>query len=114
MVTARRVMVRYTVKPGHEEQNEALARAVYDELAATQPPGLRYATFKLDDGRTFVHLASAETADGSNPLPNLPAFKRFQADFRDRCEDGPTFTDLTEIGSFRIFGDQPTNERGTR
>ena len=36
-------------------------RAVYDELHQTQPTGLRYATFRLDDGRTFVHVAFDET-----------------------------------------------------
>ena len=57
----RRVMVRYTVKPGQEAVNEKLARAVYDELHQTQPAGLQYATFRLDDGRTFVHVAFDET-----------------------------------------------------
>ena len=39
----RRVIVRYTVKPGQEGVNEKLVRAVYDELHQTQPTGLRYA-----------------------------------------------------------------------
>ena len=43
----RRVMVRYRVKPDHVERNEALVRAVYDELHRTAPGGLRYATFRL-------------------------------------------------------------------
>jgi hypothetical protein len=97
------VMVRYTVKPGQEQHNEALVRAVYDELATTRPPGLRYATFKLDDGRTFVHVASTDSEDAGKALPRLPAFKRFQAGIRDRCTEGPTVTELTEIGSFRAF-----------
>ena len=46
----RRVIGRYTVKPGQETVNEKLVRAVYDELHQTQPTGLRYATFRLDDG----------------------------------------------------------------
>jgi hypothetical protein len=99
---ARRVMVRYTVKPGREEQNEALVRAVYEQLAETRPPGLRYATFKLDDGRTFVHVASTE---GPSPLPDLPAFKRFQAGIQERCEEGPVVSELTEVGSFRLLED---------
>ena len=48
----RRVIARYTVKPGQEEVNEKPVRVVYDELHQTQPTGLRYATFRLDDGRT--------------------------------------------------------------
>lgn len=57
----RRVIVRYTVKPGQEGTNEKLVRAVYDELHQTQPTGLRYATFRLHDGRTFVRVAVDET-----------------------------------------------------
>ena len=53
----RQVMVRYKVKPDRVAENEALVRAVYEELAATEPAGLRYATFRLEDGVTFVHLA---------------------------------------------------------
>ena len=62
----RRVMVRYKVKADHLAPNEELVRAVYDELQRTQPAGLRYVTFQLDDGVSFVHLASIETEDGQS------------------------------------------------
>src|SRR5918996_1641965 len=58
----RRVMVRYRLKPERVEENEVLVRAVYEELEGTRPEGLRYATFKLEDGVSFVHLA-LHTAD---------------------------------------------------
>jgi hypothetical protein len=32
------------------------------------PTGLRYATFQLDDGVSFVHLASNDTEHGPSPL----------------------------------------------
>jgi hypothetical protein len=101
----RRVMVRYKVKPDRVAENEELVRAVYDELHRIQPAGLRYATFKLDDGVSFVHLASNETQDGRNPLSDLQAFKRFQENIDDRCDEAPVVTELGEIGSFRLFGD---------
>jgi hypothetical protein len=46
----KRIMVRYKVKPDQVAANERLVRDVYDELARTRPEGLRYGTFKLDDG----------------------------------------------------------------
>ena len=101
----RRVMVRYRVKPEQAEENEELVRAVYDELERTRPAGLRYATFQLDDGVSFVHLASTETGDGHNPLSEVRAFKRFQEGIRDRCDEPPVATELREIGSYRLFGD---------
>jgi hypothetical protein len=97
----RQVMVRYRVKPERVAENEELVRAVYDELARTDPAGLRYATFKLDDGVGFVHLASTE--EGQNPLSQVKAFKRFQENIGDRCDEAPVATELSVVGSFRVF-----------
>jgi len=91
------VMVRYTLKPGHAERNEALVRAVYRELHDTQPSGFRYATFKLDDGLTFIHVAAHE---GESPLRELKAFAEFQAAIRERCDEEPIVTQAEEIGSY--------------
>ena len=101
----RRVMVRYRVKPDQAAANEDLVRAVYEELERTRPAGLRYATFQLEDGVSFVHLASTETDDGHNPLSGVGAFARFQEGIRDRCDAAPVVTELREIGSYRLFGD---------
>jgi hypothetical protein len=92
-------MVRYKVKPDRVEENEQLVRAVYDELAATRPAGLRYATFRLEDGVSFVHVASVEGEH--NPLADVEAFARFQADVRDRCDEPPVATQLHEVGAYR-------------
>ncbi len=97
----RRVMVRYRVKPDQVARNEELVRAVYEELHRGEPEGIRYATFGLEDGVTFVHIA--ETEEGRNPLPDLPAFQEFQKDIDARCDEPPVVTELREIGSFRLF-----------
>jgi hypothetical protein len=100
----RRVMVRYEVKPGRAAENEELVRAVYEELRRTEPEGLRYATFRLDDGVGFVHLA--ETEEGHNPLADVVAFARFQVGIRERCAQPPTVTVLHELGSYRFHGEE--------
>jgi hypothetical protein len=97
----RHVMVRYKVKADRAAENEELVRAVYDELHRTEPAGLRYATFQVDDGVSFVHLAS--TDDGHSPLSHVKAFKRFQENIDDRCDEAPVVTGLREIGSFHLF-----------
>jgi hypothetical protein len=97
----RQVMVRYKVKPDRAAENEELVRAVYDELRRTDPAGLSYATFQLDDGVSFVHLAS--TDEGDSPLSQVTAFQRFQENIADRCDEAPVVTDLREIGSFHLF-----------
>ncbi len=90
-------VVRYRIKPGLEERNAELVRAVYRELAELNPSGLRYSTYRLDDGRTFVHVAERDD-DGDNPLTSLAAFREFQAEIRERCEQGP------EVGGAELIG----------
>ena len=102
----RRVIVRYKVKPGKVEANEELVRAVYEELGSTAPAGLRYATFKLEDGVSFVHVASVETPDGRNPLGGVEAFARFQQGIAERCDEPPVAMEMSEVGSYRFFGDE--------
>jgi hypothetical protein len=97
------VMVRYEVKPDRATENEELVRAVYAELADTQPAGLSYATVVLDDGVSFIHLASVDTEDGRNPLSDIAAFDRFQEELGDRVVAPPTFTTLRPVGSYRMF-----------
>jgi hypothetical protein len=76
---------------------------VFQELLSSGPEGLRYATFKVADGVSFVHIASIETADGGNPLAQSMAFKAFQAGINARCDEAPVAVDLTEVGSYRFF-----------
>ncbi len=97
-----KVMVRYEVKPERAQENEQLIGAVYEELRSTVPAGLRYATFRLDDGVSFVHVASNDT-DGPSPLLEVAAFQRFQQDLGERCVEPPVSVALHEIGSFRVW-----------
>jgi hypothetical protein len=99
-------MVRYKVKPGRAAENEELVRGVYDELHEADPGGLRYATFKLPDGLSFVHVAAVETDDGRNPLVDVKAFARFQENIAERLDEGPDSTELSEVGSYRFLRDR--------
>jgi hypothetical protein len=74
---------------------------VFAELAAEQPDGLQYASFLLDDGVNFVHIAVLD-AD-HNPLSDSAAFAKFQSGIKDRCADGPAASDATVIGSYRLL-----------
>ena len=96
------VTVRYTVKPGQEERNEELARAVYDELSELDPDDFRYATFRLDGGRTFVHFAVTK-GDNPAPLSELAAFEEFQRQLGDRCEEPPVFSRSEVVGAYRLL-----------
>jgi len=97
-------MIRYTVKADRAAENESYITKVFEQLHREKPDGLRYASFKLEDGVSFVHLVSVEGADGHDPLPELPAFRAFVADIGDRCAEPPVAVDLREVGSYAFFG----------
>jgi len=102
-------VVRYTTRPERADENQALVEKVFGELAEHRPEGLRYATFRLEDGVTFVHVASTDTADGSNPLATTAAFGEFQQQIGDRCESGPLVMSAEVVGSYG-FGFDRTEE----
>ena len=95
-------VVRYRTKPDRAEENVALIEKVFAELDASRPGGLRYASFRLADGVSFVHVAEVDTADGSNPLTQTAAFQEFLREIGDRCEEGPIASDATLVGSYRF------------
>jgi hypothetical protein len=96
----RTVMVRYKTSEARAAENESLVHAVFDELRSRAPAGLRYTTYRLADGVTFVHVATLE-APGDNPLTALPAFKAFQKEIKDRCLEQPVVTELSVVDSYR-------------
>ncbi|MEX2127465.1 MAG: hypothetical protein WD871_04400 [Xanthobacteraceae bacterium] len=76
----KRILIRYKTKPDRAEENEVLVAKVFQQLRQRAPAGIRYASVKLADGATFVHLVEIDTEDGSNPLSKIEAFKAFQKD----------------------------------
>lgn len=94
-------MVRYKVKPGRAEENETLVKAVYEQLGRERPDGLHYATFKLPDGVSFMHLVF-ETDQPGSILNEVTAFKAFVTDIASRCDEPPVVTELTLIGSYGV------------
>jgi hypothetical protein len=100
----KQMMVRYKIKADRVAENEQYIGAVFAQLKREQPPGLHYASFKLADGLSFMHIVSLESDDGNNPLRALTAFQAFSASVRDRCDELPVSTDLQEVGSYQVFG----------
>jgi len=86
----RVTMVRYTTKPEHTAENEALSRAVFARLHATPPAGVAYALFQ--DGNEFTHVFLNLKADESAPVTDLPVFKAFETGILERCEVPPKAT----------------------
>lgn len=93
-------VVRYRTKQERAEENAELVRAVFAELGADAPGGLRYVTLRLADGVTFVHVATI--LGETNPLASSAAFGRFQSAIADRCEEGPVALDATVVGAYGL------------
>jgi hypothetical protein len=95
------VIVRYKVHPGRAEENAALVGRVFEQLERERPPGLRYASYRLEDGVSFVHVASYEdTGQATSPLQGLSAFQEFARGLRERCEEPAAPTKATTIGRY--------------
>jgi len=91
-------VIRYSTTSEAADDNAALVRDVYAELAADAPDGLRYVTFRLDDGVSFVHIALLDEDD--NPLTRSAAFAAFQAELGSRLAGPPVARDATIVGSY--------------
>jgi hypothetical protein len=94
------VVVSYQVRPEAVAEHVRLIEAVFEQLHAEQPDNVEYKVVRLEDGVSFVHVSSADTPDGSNPLPELAAFKEFGRDSAARVATAPVPTAADIIGSY--------------
>jgi hypothetical protein len=94
------VVVSYQVRPEAVAEHVRLIEAVFAQLHAEQPGNVEYKVMRLADGVSFVHVSSADTPDGSNPLPDLAAFKEFGRDSAARVATAPVPTAADIIGSY--------------
>ena len=94
---SKNVIVRYRTRPDAADENARLVEGVFAALAELKPPDFRYATYRLADGITFVHVA---THGGENPLATLPAFAEFQRDIAQRVEEPPAASEATIVASY--------------
>ena len=86
-------LIRYRTKPDQADVNVKLVEAVYAELHRTQPDGVSYATFRLNDQVTFVHVVQVR----QEPSPLLAdQGVRIQADV-GRVDQPPFRRRLAEV-----------------
>ncbi|QDW36304.1 hypothetical protein FFI89_003595 [Bradyrhizobium sp. KBS0727] len=100
----KRTLIRYKTRPEMADKNAELVAAVFAELKAAQPDGVRYMTLRLEDD-TFIHFVESTADDGSSALPKLAAFQAFQSGIRDRCVEPPMPRGATIVGNYRMLGE---------
>ena len=87
-------VIRYQTKPEAADENQLLIEKVFAELASAAPADLTYASFRLADGVTFVHVVDGEG------LADLAAFQDFQRDLSGRFDGDLVREEATRIGSY--------------
>ena len=98
----KRTLIRYKAKPEAADENARLVAAVFAELKAAKPQGVRYLTLRLEDD-SFLHLVESTAEDGSSAIPKLAAFQAFQSGIRDRCAEPPVPRGATIVGNYRML-----------
>lgn len=98
----RRTLIRYKTRPEMADRNAELVAAVFAELKAAKPDGVRYLTLRLEDDM-YLHFVEAAAEDGSSPIPKLRAFQAFQEGIRDRCVEPPLVRAVGIVGNYRML-----------
>ena len=76
-------------------------RSFWDAAGLAWPEGIHYATFRLPDGVSFMHVVIDSDQPG-RILGELPAFKAFSGTIEERCDEPPVATELTLVGSYAV------------
>jgi hypothetical protein len=96
-----RVMIRYTVKPELVDHSVELLGQVYADLERSQPPRLRYETFRLDDTGQFMAIIESDGGPADAAHHHLPSFQRYRAALNQICSQPPTVSHLEPAGAYR-------------
>lgn len=100
----RRTVIRYRTKAEIADKNAELVEAVFAELKAAHPDGVRYLTLRLEDN-TFIHIVETTAEDDSSPIPKLAAFQAFQSGLRDRCAELPVRNSAIVVDNYRVLAE---------
>jgi hypothetical protein len=96
-------VIRYKTKPERADENQRLVENVFAELTARDPGGVRYATFRLEDGVTFIHIFMTDSDDAAKTMSGIAAFAEFQRELTARCIEQPVAQGASVVGSYRLL-----------
>jgi len=99
------VRVQYTVKKEFVEQNQSNIRKVMSDLKAMNNSGIKYSSFILEDGQTFMHFAMYPDDVTGQIVSELPAFVKFRTELKDSIPEVPPKAENLELvgSAYDIF-----------
>lgn len=100
---SKTVVVQYTTRPEVADENQRLLERVFAQLDEQHLEGIRYTTFRLEDGVTFVHVAI--TDDAVSPLTQLPAFTEYLEGIDKRLVEPVSNQTAKVVGSYRFVSE---------
>ena len=74
------VRVQYTTTPEFAPTNMVNIAGIVKELQELHYDGIKYGTWILPDGKTFMHFDQFETEDDHKLLTSLASFKKFDTE----------------------------------
>jgi len=99
------VKVQYTVKVEYADTNKKNVAKVMADLRELAHPGIKYSTFVMEDGKTFIHFGMYADQEALDVVNNLPSFQAFREQLKaSGPEAPPKGDDLTLVdSSYEIF-----------
>ena len=85
----KRTLIRYKTKPEMADRNAELIAAVFAELKAAKPDGVRYLSLRLDDDTLRPFRRDRGRRRQQRDARNWRRFKAFQSGIRERCVEPP-------------------------
>ena len=98
------VRVQYTTTPEFAGRNKENIRQVVNELRKINHPGIKYSTYLMPDGKTFMHFDHFDNEEAHNVLTGLESFKKFSDELlASNLEVEPKLELLSLVASHPIF-----------
>jgi len=98
------VRVHYTLPAAFVPQNQANIAGIVQELKTLNHPGIKYSTYLLPDGKTFMHFDQFENEEAHQLLTSLDSFKKFDRElWTNGFEVGPVLELLSLVASTESF-----------
>lgn len=105
-----RALIRHTIKPEHLDVHLELLHAAHTELQTLQPADFEWTIYRVGDTGTFIEYTAGPHLP--QPLPTLPAFRRYRADLEQRREGPGEFLELHRIASYNSRHTDPEEADG--
>jgi len=100
------VRVQYTAKQEYVAKNKENIQQVMQDLQAIGNNDIRYSTYILEDGKTFMHFAMFGNDEARSIFNAVTSFKKFQTELKESMPEVPPKVDHPSLvgSSYHIFG----------